>query len=70
MAFTGAVNVFFIYLFNLDVSLFNYFMLIEFLISTYLNANNHFMINKELKKVNDIITGKNIVKIVEAEYES
>jgi hypothetical protein len=28
------------------------------------------MINKELKKVNDIITGKNIVKIVEAEYES
>ena len=70
VAFTGAVNVFFIYLFNLDVSLFNYFMLIEFLISTYLNANNHFMINKELKKVNDIITGKNIVKIVEAEYES
>ena len=70
MTFTGAVNVFFIYLFNFDVSLFNYFMLIEFLISTYFNSKSHFIINKEYKYVNDIISGKNIIKLVEEKYES
>ena len=70
MAFTGSVNIFFIYLFNLDVSLFNYFMLIEFLISTFVSANPHFVINDELKSVNDIISGKNIVKEVEKDYEN
>ena len=70
VAFTGRVNIFFIYIFNLDVSLFNYFMLIEFLISTFVSANPHFVINDELKSVNDIISGKNIVKEVEKDYEN
>ena len=70
VAFTGSVNIFFIYLFDLDVSIFNYVMLIGFIIYNYLNANSHFNVYKEFKYVDYIMNGKNLVEKVEYEDEN
>ena len=69
IAFTSCVNIFFIYLFDLDVSLFNYVMLIGFIVSTYYNAEVHFKVYKEFKYVEYYMNGKNLVEMVEDDYE-
>ena len=70
VAFTGSVNIFFIYLFNLDVSIFNFVMLIGFLIYVYMNSDPHFKVYKEFKYIEYIMTGKNLVEKVEDDYEN
>ena len=69
VAFIGSVNIFFIYLFNLDVSFVNLIMFVGFVIYTYYNAEVHFKVYDEFKYVSYIMNGKNIVKKVEYDYE-
>lgn len=68
--FTGSINVFFIYVFDIDVSWFNILMLVGFDIYVYFNSLNHFRLRKDLKDTNDLINGKDIVRKVEGMYEN
>ena len=63
--FTASVNIFFIYLFDLDVSLFNFVVLIGFNIYNYYNAEIHFKVYDEFKCVEYFMNGKNLVEKVE-----